>query len=48
MVRDNIDENDTHLWVFIKENLFPRIRQRCLNKNLLNELVMTQIFIRER
>ena len=46
--RENIYEEDPTPWVYVKYNIFPRIRQGCLEEKLLINLGMTQHIIRER
>ena len=48
VARENIDEEDTPPCVDVQEMLFPRIRQGCLDDNLLKKLGMTQCVIIKR
>ena len=47
-MRENISEEDPPPWVDVQDKLFPRRRQGCLKKKLLDKLGMTQHVIRER
>ena len=44
-VRENISEEDTPTWIYVKYNIFPRCRQGYLEEKLLKNLGMTQHII---